>query len=347
MATDTEESPRRDPPRRRAVGRWWNRATKVVLGAGALAGAVGAIIGLWPAPDPEDSAQITSVSVTAGVPISEFRQRSTELTPRSAARPGDPVLPQVLLVAADGGTPSPSAPGSDPTQSPDATAAPSTETKPPSAATPDPTSSPATPTPTTTDSTGNVEKLEVLPGAPLVLPSGITRVQAVRLTDDVLSRVQDREPQLDIGCATTESGCQTVIQKLVVSASLDPDGKPVKPAVAAERVVKVLKQTRTVRSGHKREPVGAVVTVNVDLSGLRGEPLLLSWSIWQQGGGKRLLGRWLDDNLAYRLKPTSQHDTGSVDLWVPLPKAKGHYFVRLALSDGTTRLASADSEPFR
>src|SRR5690242_18411922 len=64
--------------------RWWGATTKAVLTAGALAGAIAAVLALWPsvralrpAPDPKDGAEFMSIDVTAGVPISEYRQRAT------------------------------------------------------------------------------------------------------------------------------------------------------------------------------------------------------------------------------------------------------------------------------
>jgi hypothetical protein len=87
------------------------------------------------------------------------------------------------------------------------------------------------------------------------------------------------------------------------------------------------------------------VTADLELAGLRGKPVLLSWSMWQQGGNKRLYGDWLNRNLAYRLEATTDRDT-TLDLWIPLPKAPGPYFVRVDLTAGRSTLASADSQPF-
>ena len=118
-----------------------------------------------------------------------------------------------------------------------------------------------------------------------------------------------------------------VLRVILEPAGIDEDGNPVAPEVAAARVVELLGETRTVDAGAgKREPLGAVVDVNVELEGLRGQPVLLSWSIWQQGGETRLFENWLGTTAVYQLEDTSDHDTASFDLWVPTPREPGSYY---------------------
>ncbi len=110
----------------------------------------------------------------------------------------------------------------------------------------------------------------------------------------------------------------------------------------------MLRHTRTVTSPHKApEPVGELVSVNLELIGLKGQPVFLSWSIYQVGGKVNLYGDWLRNFVAYRLQATTDDDTGSVMMWVPLPKTPGPYFLRLTLSTGNTSLASDDTGTFR
>jgi hypothetical protein len=117
---------------------------------------------------------------------------------------------------------------------------------------------------------------------------------------------------------------------------------------AAERLVELFGEVRTTadQSGGNSEPLGAVVTANVELVGLRGEPVLLSWSIWQVGGTERLYGQWLTTNPAYQLTATRERDTTAVNLWIPLPTAPGPYLVRLDLMLGGSPLTSEDTHPF-
>jgi hypothetical protein len=84
----------------------------------------------------------------------------------------------------------------------------------------------------------------------------------------------------------------------------------------------------------------------VQLSGLQGQPVLLSWSIFQEGGQNHLFGNWLRSFAAFRLEATTNNDTGTLEMWIPLPKQPGPYFVRLTMSLGTADLQSMDSGPF-
>jgi hypothetical protein len=53
--------------------------------------------------------------------------------------------------------------------------------------------------------------------------------------------------------------------------------------------------------------------------------------------------------VAYRLTPGTDHDSASLDMWVPLPKAKGRYTIELimALESNGARLASYDTRAFK
>jgi len=121
-------------------------------------------------------------------------------------------------------------------------------------------------------------------------------------------------------------------------------GERVSEEVAIQRVLKVLKTARH-KAGSK-EPIGATVVADVDLEGLRGKTVTLSWSMWQSGGKTRLHGNWLNSNLVYELTPTTDHDTASVDMWVPLPPAAGSYTVRVEVFLDDTRIAGSFSQAF-
>src|SRR4051794_25862864 len=82
-----------DRPGRQAG--WWSRPMQIVLGAGAVAAAVTAIVQLWPDPDPQDEAHLAVLSVVR-MPLSEYLARAPALVPQpvprgtatSAPRPG-------------------------------------------------------------------------------------------------------------------------------------------------------------------------------------------------------------------------------------------------------------------
>jgi hypothetical protein len=99
-------------------------------------------------------------------------------------------------------------------------------------------------------------------------------------------------------------------------------------------------------SSIKRQPLGELVSADLELVGLRGQPVLLSWSIFQEHGPNHLSGKWLGNFVTYRLEATTNDDTGTLEMWIPLPKQQGPYIVRLNVTTSGASLASMDSGPF-
>jgi hypothetical protein len=189
----------------------------------------------------------------------------------------------------------------------------------------------------------------------LTVPPALKQAQLGAYTDEFLRQAQDEE-RLEF-CNTHPKDCIRSIVAVITANTTDENGNPVAPDVAAQQVIRILKDARTTSGDQSSqdqdsanqpvgEPLGVVVSADLELAGLRGRPVLLSWSMWQQGGKKRLLGSWLNRNLAFRLEASTDDDTTSVDLWIPLPKAPGQYFIRATLTADQSTLASADSQPF-
>ena len=97
---------------------------------------------------------------------------------------------------------------------------------------------------------------------------------------------------------------------------------------------------------NKRDPLGELVSVNMELAGLRGQPVFLLWSIFQEGGHTSLFGKWLNNFVAYRLEATTNDDTGTLEMWIPLPKLPGPFFIHLSLTTDGANIAGTDSNPF-
>jgi hypothetical protein len=99
-------------------------------------------------------------------------------------------------------------------------------------------------------------------------------------------------------------------------------------------------------SGSRWQPLGELVSVNLELAGLKGQTVVLSWSIYPENGSNSLPKQWLGDFVAYRLVATTDDDTGTLDMWIPLPRQQGPYFIRATLALGDADLASMSSGPF-
>jgi hypothetical protein len=144
-----------------------------------------------------------------------------------------------------------------------------------------------------------------------------------------------------------------VLSKIVINYSTDSKGNEVPPDVAAKRLTEVLTDTRNVVSNKKgqgsegnRDLLGELISVDFQLEGLRDKPIFLKWLIFQKGGQNHLFGNWATHFVAYRLEATTEDDTGTLEMWIPLPKVPGPYFLQLDLSTERAGLASAESDLF-
>lgn len=325
------------PRVREPVVPWWRRRwgqlIAGVLTVGAVAGAVGSVKALWPStpPDLADKAAFTSLVIRSPFPLSEYKERLKIVPQPTQTLEG---YGAVELMAAQ----QPTALVDDPiAPTPTGTA----ELSPPSGtSSPPPTKSDA---PENTPS-GSGSSATVTTEPPL---TPIWRQQALRAADDIIPRVHDRAPQylLRSHLGNRSSGG---IGSIVAAASsaTDENGDPVSADVAAERVVKLLHKTRTQPLDGKLDPLGVLLTINVELEGLRNQPVLLTWRMFQAGGNTPLFGNWLGTTPAYRLDASTDHDTASFDLWVPLPRERGAYTVSLLLSSDQAILASEESPAF-
>jgi hypothetical protein len=318
------------PPKPPSWRRWVKGIYQGALGAGALAGAVAAVLALRPPHDVEDAAAFKNVTITADVPFNEYQQRL--VAPHSQANGlgranaallrADAVAhespgPQVEIIPTPSGNEQTTSDGDH-----------SNDTK-------------SNAEPHAEDTSIFKQTEPPVSGAPtLVAPKPETSQAAAEWTR-AGNEIEDAcKKRLDVDF------CKRYPRSIYITT--DSDGTPITRAAAAKRQIAVLKTLRTtkVRGAKKPQPIGVVVVANVDLSGLRGKPVLLSWSMWRKDGGERLYGEWLNERLAYRIQATSDHDTGSVDFWIPLPKGKGPYFIRARLAIGDATLATSDSEAF-
>jgi hypothetical protein len=333
--------PRRRPPRPPAPApshnRWWNRVTKSIVTSivtlGAVAGAISTVISLWPSPDADDSAEVT-VRIVHGIPLSEYQRRAESAD----------VIALKGYSPPDGDGASEPTPGADPEETTASTAtADSYPTEAPASTEPDPTTdSGGGPTDDvlTVDPTESTDPTDGAGSDRARLKSTSDPIEVDPVHDDVNLDEIDQEFQNITNGDTVPSNF------IAIGNAIGPNGEPVDPAVAAEQIAKVLADARQVPSATEPEPLGVVVSTDLELTGLRDEKLTLSWSLWQAAGGVRLSGEWLNDNVAYVIKPRSDHTTTTLDVWIPLPREPGSYFVRVDLRSGATRIDSGESERF-
>lgn len=333
------------------VRRWWNRATATILALGALAAAIGAMLGLRssvlelrPAPEPPDPVDSASMKVRADSPVS-LSEAQEWLRARAArgAGPGGRETRPVPLRRLQPDSSSPADPTSD-TTAPE----PSSSSSDTTASSSGSTSS----TPSTTDHPTS-SGLPTVPSVGIDPPAGIGQEKFNAHLGQVLESAGERAPwTIPEGCRAGLYRC--VLYSLAGSQAVGPGGDLVEPEVAAERLVELLQNTRTAgeaspgaAGSRADEPLGVLVTVNLELIGLRDEEVELTWSMLAaRGANKRLYGDWLNDNLAYRLKAGSDRDTAFQYIWIPLPRSPGPYYVRVELTVDGAPLMSEASDPF-
>jgi hypothetical protein len=352
-----------EPAAPRPDRRWWNRATTTILALGALAGAIGAILGLRtsildlrPAPEPPDPVDSASIKVQADSPVS-LSEAQAWLKARASKGAGSGGR-QTRPVPVRQLQPDPSSqadPTSDTAAPEPSSSSPDTAPEPSSSSSDDTTASSSgstSSTPPTTDqptSTG----VGTVPSVQIDPPAGFGREQFGAHVDKVLKGAGELAPlTVPEGCMDPAHPC--VLRSLAGAEAIGTDGKPVEPEVAAERLVELLRDTRAGGDGspagdgsRASEPLGVLVTVNLELIGLRDQEVQLTWSMLAaRGAHRRLYGDWLNDNLSYRLKAGSNRDTAFEYIWIPLPKPPGPYYVRVELTVDGAPLKSEASDPF-
>lgn len=311
--------------------RWWATLSAAVLAAGALASAISAVIALWPQPSPpdvEEDAEITSISFVP-VALSEYEYRAPNITMRSLGKNVEydlAALPLSTSMEPPSGTPAGPTPPATSTPSTPPTAT-STETS--ATATPSETSPTVSPTETTSGASPSESS-----------PTGVAAATEYEEVVDEKELAYYVLPDADQPEAAP-------MESLVETVSIDAHGDPVSKEVAARRLVRVLGHTRTVaQSDGRLDPLGVLVDANLHLQGLRDRTLDLRWSIYELGASGGLSVKWLREVEASHVIGHSDDYTVAVDFWVPMPKRRGDYVLRLTVTDGDTRLHTKLSDPF-
>lgn len=105
------------------------------------------------------------------------------------------------------------------------------------------------------------------------------------------------------------------------------------PVKAAAAVAKAFANSRAEVIAHTRHPIGVAVSYTVDLEGFANSKATLKWSLWSARSNRPLPRRWWRDVIVAQIKPTVSHESISGEFWVPVPPKHGDYFVHLTLYD--------------
>ena len=134
---------------------------------------------------------------------------------------------------------------------------------------------------------------------------------------------------------------------------VDENGEPVSTAVAAERLVALLEDVRSVPVEGSVEasqvvPLGVVVSANVRVEGLAGERLGVFWRISRISDANLPFRNHFTDLPALQIRAERHVDGGNVQFWVPMPVEPGEYEVEVSIRDERgQRLVAETTEAFR
>jgi hypothetical protein len=324
----------RKKSKRKKKPAWWRRVGAIILAAGALAGAVTAILGLWPDPDPADKVTISSAEVTPQ-PLSTFVATAT-IRPLDGGNLIDPfqALPDLQRTT----TPRETSGSTDVTTGSTATSSTS------SSGTTQSRSSSSSSSPTSSAATSSAVP-ELPPPAILDVPADVRDRfnEALHAAPD-LRHVALPSEVLQAPADDPGDGTVLYAQRWAV----DPNGDPLPVEEAARNLAAQLEQVRSVPNEGKRDPVGVRVTVDLELEGLRGVDVYLYWRLLSAGGSNPVPEDLAVATPAFMITPGTDLDSASVDAWVPLPEDPGPYELELLVTDGTDAapLDSFRSEPF-
>jgi hypothetical protein len=283
----------------------------VVVGAGAVAGAIGSIVALWPEPDPAQHARLSNIFVDRNVALEEWEERHRGEN-SARANTGEPhVLAAYQLVQAEtsGGTTTEGTTTQEET-------------------TTDETTTEETPTDgTTTDEEDGPEAEEDIVSEPQPSPEERARLnRGVELALDKPS-----VPELDLGVCGEELSDPGCGLRSTMTYLLRPQSE-VTAQVVADRLAELFDHLRTSDEVVPPEPIGVTVNFDVSLTGFQGDEAEIRWSLYSAGGGA-VPRDWLRDQRVLTVEAEAEEDSGSGEFWAPLPSREGRYFIRFGVYD--------------
>ncbi|CAN5723481.1 hypothetical protein BH20ACT23_BH20ACT23_22150 [soil metagenome] len=290
-----------------------------IIRYGAIAAAIVAILGLaqrfWPEPTPRLVGELADVSIVTKMTLAEFADRQklganeTELHFGSATIGESSVSLRLASALHTQQTPSP---------------------------TPSPEPSPS-PSPSPTETTE--QDLNCI----------LCSEQVAFEFEQVQVQLSSRS--LPENCRYTNNGEMRCDDRAVMEIIMPSKDITTENGVAftnSESLLEILNGTRSqVVSGDVTEPLGVAISFDLTLEGFLNRKIDVRWSLFTAGKGAMVPQDWLVNRKALVAIPEAPFDRASGEFWIPLPKKRGPYFVRVSAWDQNERLDFSDSGPFR
>lgn len=119
----------------------------------------------------------------------------------------------------------------------------------------------------------------------------------------------------------------------------------VEPAAAAQRIVTLFAASRGEVSEHTVHPLGVMVTFEADLVGFTGTPATIRWSMFSADPARHLDPQWYQTVPVLSVTPDSNDDRFSSQFWVPEPRRRGDYYIRLEVDSADHLVRTYSDSP--
>jgi hypothetical protein len=115
---------------------------------------------------------------------------------------------------------------------------------------------------------------------------------------------------------------------------------------AAKEVAAAIGDSRGANAANKPQLLGARVDYSVALDGLDHKVLFLTWTLCSRHTGRPLPREWWRNVTFMKYVPSSEVKELVGAFWAPIPSARGEYYYRLRVFDGSSEAAHTKTELF-
>jgi len=117
-------------------------------------------------------------------------------------------------------------------------------------------------------------------------------------------------------------------------------------AEAAKEIAAAFTDSRVQVYEDKPQPVGVTVNYTIDLVGFAGQRMILEWTLCSKPANRPLPKPWWRNVIVKQIVPTNETIKTSGNFWAPVPPARGNYYFRLRVFDGSSEPTHKTSDPF-
>jgi hypothetical protein len=174
---------------------------------------------------------------------------------------------------------------------------------------------------------------------------------ASQYATDIQKIVQQADEELDgpslSDCVHKTNGTCDALAFLCTIVAVDAQGRRIPREAATSKLVSLLRSVRKAGTGAPGtwSPAGVMVTARLRIVNEQGHQVAIHWSVYDKE--QRLALPWTTTHQSLLITPRHTDDRIIATLWLPLPKRRGHYYVRLDAYVGGELVAFGHTGTFR